>query len=196
MKIIITENRVERLKELIKTQGTDKTIKQMGGWDNFCKGLNIEGPIVKDKASFLISGRRTYADVFLGLSDEFKGNSLYFYDLNAKLNYRLNNKNRLFLSGYFGRDKLGLGTQFGIDWGNATGTVRWNRIISGKWFSNTSFIVSAYDYKIAISNEILSFSVKSSINDVNLKHEYQYFANTRNKVKFGIKNIMFRVYER
>ena len=181
--------RLSSVLDIKMNEGNSNRYNVSGGIGLIASRLNIEGPIVKDKASFLISGRRTYADVFLGLSDEFKGNSLYFYDLNAKLNYRLNNKNRLFLSGYFGRDKLGLGTQFGIDWGNATGTVRWNRIISGKWFSNTSFIVSAYDYKIAISNEILSFSVKSSINDLNLKHEYQYFANTRNKVKFGINVI-------
>lgn len=181
--------RLSSVLDIKMNEGNSNRYNVSGGIGLIASRLNVEGPIVKDKASFLISGRRTYADVFLGLSDQFKGNTLYFYDLNAKLNYRLNTKNRLFLSGYFGRDKLGLGTQFGIDWGNATGTVRWNRIISGKWFSNTSFIVSAYDYKIAISNEILSFSVKSSINDVNLKHEYQYFANTRNKVKFGINVI-------
>ncbi len=181
--------RLSSVLDIKMNEGNSNRYNVSGGIGLIASRLNVEGPIVKDKASFLISGRRTYADVFLGLSDQFKGNTLYFYDLNAKLNYRLNTKNRLFLSGYFGRDKLGLGTQFGIDWGNATGTVRWNRIISGKWFSNTSFIVSAYDYKIAISNEILSFSVKSSINDLNLKHEYQYFANTRNKVKFGVNVI-------
>lgn len=181
--------RLSSVLDIKMNEGNNKRYNVSGGVGLIASRLNIEGPIVKDKASFLISGRRTYADVFLGLSEEFKGNTLYFYDLNAKLNYRLNNKNRLFLSGYFGRDKLGVGTQFGIDWGNATGTVRWNRIINGKWFSNTSFIVSAYDYKIAISNDILAFSVKSSINDLNLKHEYQYFANTRNKVKFGVNVI-------
>jgi hypothetical protein len=170
-------------------EGNNKRYNVSGGVGLIASRLNIEGPIVKDKSSFLISARRTYADIFLQLSDRFKGNTLYFYDLNAKFNYRINNKNRIYLSGYFGRDKLGLGTQFGIDWGNATGTARWNRIINGKWFSNTSFIVSAYDYKIDIKNEILAFSVKSSINDLNLKHEYQYFANTRNKLKFGINVI-------
>lgn len=181
--------RLSSVLDIKMNEGNNKRYNVSGGVGLIASRLNVEGPIVKDKASFLISGRRTYADVFLGLSEQFKGNTLYFYDLNAKLNYRLNNKNRLFLSGYFGRDKLGIGTQFGIDWGNATGTVRWNRIINGKWFSNTSFIVSAYDYKIAISNDILAFSVKSSINDLNLKHEYQYFANTRNKVKFGVNVI-------
>ncbi len=181
--------RLSSVLDIKMNEGNSNRYNVSGGIGLIASRLNVEGPIVKDKASFLISGRRTYADVFLGLSDEFKGNSLYFYDLNAKLNYRLNNKNRLFLSGYFGRDKLGVGTQFGIDWGNATGTIRWNRIISGKWFSNTSFIVSSYDYKIAISNADLAFSVKSSINDINIKHEYQYFANTRNKLKFGINVI-------
>ncbi len=181
-----------RLASVLDIKMNDGNIKRYnvsGGIGVISSRLNIEGPIVKDKASFLISGRRTYADVFLKATDQFKDNILYFYDLNAKVNYRINDRNKLFLSGYFGRDKLGLADQFGINWGNATGTLRWNHLISDKLFSNTSLIYSSYDYKIAISNADLAFDIKSIIRDVNIKQEFQYYMNTRNKIKFGINAI-------
>ncbi len=181
--------RLSSVLDIKMNEGNNKRYNVSGGVGVIASRLNIEGPIIKDKASFLISGRRTYVDVFLKASDKFKGNTLYFYDLNAKVNYRINDKNRVFLSGYFGRDKLGLGDQFGIDWGNATGTMRWNHILTDKLFSNTSLIFSSYDYKIAIKNDNVDFDIKSSIKDINLKQEFQYFINTRNKLKFGINAI-------
>jgi hypothetical protein len=170
-------------------EGNNKRYNVSGGVGVISSRLNVEGPIIKDKASFLISGRRTYVDMFLKATDKFKENKLYFYDLNAKVNYRINEKNRVFLSGYFGRDKLGLGDAFGINWGNATGTIRWNHIVNSKLFSNTSVIYSSYDYLIGISNEDVDFDIKSSIKDVNIKQEFQYFMNTRNKIRFGINAI-------
>jgi hypothetical protein len=140
-----------RLASVLDIKMNDGNIKRYnvsGGLGIISSRLNVEGPIVKDKASFLISGRRTYADVFLKATDKFKDNILYFYDLNTKLNYRINDRNKLFLSGYFGRDKLGLAKQFGIDWGNATGTLRWNHLINEKLFSNTSVIYSSYDLSL------------------------------------------------
>ena len=181
--------RLSSVLDIKMNEGNNKRYNVSGGVGVIASRLNIEGPIIKDKASFLISGRRTYVDVFLKASDKFKGNTLYFYDLNAKVNYRINDRNRVFLSGYFGRDKLGLGDQFGIDWGNATGTMRWNHILTDKLFSNTSLIFSSYDYKIAIKNDNVDFDIKSSIKDINLKQEFQYFINTRNKLKFGINSI-------
>ncbi len=181
--------RLSSVLDIKMNEGNNKRYNVSGGVGVIASRLNIEGPIIKDKASFLISGRRTYVDMFLKASDKFKGNTLYFYDLNAKVNYRINDKNRVFLSGYFGRDKLGLGDQFGIDWGNATGTMRWNHILTDKLFSNTSLIFSSYDYKIAIKNDNVDFDIKSSIKDINLKQEFQYFINTRNKLKFGINSI-------
>ena len=181
--------RLSSVLDIKMNEGNNKRYNVSGGIGVIASRLNIEGPIIKDKASFLISGRRTYVDMFLKASDKFKGNTLYFYDLNAKVNYRINDKNRVFLSGYFGRDKLGLGDQFGIDWGNATGTMRWNHILTDKLFSNTSLIFSSYDYKIAIKNDNVDFDIKSSIKDINLKQEFQYFINTRNKLKFGINAI-------
>jgi hypothetical protein len=181
--------RLSSVLDIKMNEGNNKRYNVSGGVGVIASRLNIEGPIIKDKASFLISGRRTYVDMFLKASDKFKGNTLYFYDLNAKVNYRINDRNRVFLSGYFGRDKLGLGDQFGIDWGNATGTMRWNHILTDKLFSNTSLIFSSYDYKIAIKNDNVDFDIKSSIKDINLKQEFQYFINTRNKLKFGINSI-------
>ncbi|WP_300358906.1 TonB-dependent receptor [Fluviicola sp.] len=181
--------RLASVLDIKMNDGNQKRYNVGGGIGLISSKLIIEGPIAKDKASFLVSGRRTYADLFLKLSDRFKDNKLFFYDLNAKVNYRIGKKDRLFLSGYFGRDKLGLGDVFGINWGNTTGTLRWNHIIDEKWFSNTSFIYSKYDYKISISGGDVKFDITSQIQDFNLKQEFQWFPNNRNKVKIGLNVI-------
>ncbi len=169
--------------------GNDKKYHVGGGIGIISSRLSIEGPIVKNKGSFIISGRRTYADVFLKLTDEFKDNRLYFYDLNLKANYKINDKNRVFLSGYFGQDNLGLGDLFGINWGNATGTIRWNSVINPKLFSNTSLIFSNYNYKIAINSGSLSVDIRSKIQDYNVKQDFTYIFNPKNKLKFGVNAI-------
>ena len=145
---------------------------------------------MKDKGSFLIAGRRTYADLFLKLAKDksLRDTKLFFYDLNTKLNYKFGEKDRVFLSGYFGRDVLGI-PQFGVSWGNATGTARWNHIVNSKLFSNTSFIVSNYQYDIGIKSNDVEINIGSTLQDYNLKQEFQYFPNTRNKWTFGINAI-------
>lgn len=169
--------------------GNDKKYHVGGGIGIISSRLSVEGPIVKNKGSFMISGRRTYADVFLKLTDEFKDNRLYFYDLNLKANYKINDKNRIFLSGYFGQDNLGLGELFGINWGNATGTIRWNSVINPKLFSNTSLIFSNYNYKIAINTGTLAVDIRSKIQDYNIKQDFTYIINPTNKLKFGVNAI-------
>lgn len=171
--------------------GNDQDYHVSGGIGLISSKLNVEGPIVKDKGSFLVTGRRTYADVFLKLSNDtnIKKSSLYFYDLNAKLNYKLGKKDRLYLSGYFGKDDLGLGSLFGIDWGNATGTLRWNHLFSDKLFSNTSLIFSDYNYNINFNASSLSIKIHSEIRDWNFKEELEYFANPRNSIRFGVSSI-------
>lgn len=169
--------------------GNDKKYHVGGGIGIISSRLSIEGPIVKNKGSFIVSARRTYADVFLKLTDEFKDNRLYFYDLNLKANYKINDKNRVFLSGYFGQDNLGLGDLFGINWGNATGTIRWNSVLSPKLFSNTSFIFSNYNYKIAINSGTLAVDIRSKIQDFNIKQDFTYIINPTNKLKFGVNAI-------
>jgi hypothetical protein len=181
--------RTSSVMDIKMLDGNNQKFHASGGVGIIASRLSIEGPIVKDKGSFIISGRRTYADMFLKLSDKFKDNKLYFYDLNLKANYKINDKNRIFLSGYFGQDKLGLGDLFGINWGNATGTVRWNSIISPKLFSNTSFIFSNYNYKISISANELDIDIKSKIQDFNLKQDFTYIFNPKNKLKFGANAI-------
>lgn len=165
--------------------GNNQNFQVSGGLGLISSKLNVEGYLQKGKSSFIVTGRRTYADLFLKLSDKFKDNKLYFYDLNVKANYRFSDKDRLFLSGYFGRDVLGVGTLFGIDWGNATGTARWNHVFSDKLFANTSLIYSNYDYKIGINTKDISIEILSRLRDLNLKQELQFFPNARNDWRFG-----------
>ena len=129
--------------------------------------------------------------MFLKLSPDstINQNRIYFYDLNAKLNYTLGQKDRLYLSGYFGQDQLGVGESFGLSWGNATGTARWNHIFNSKMFSNTSLIFSNYNYKIKIRAGANDFQIFSQIRDWNLKQEFQWYANSRNSVRFGLNSI-------
>ncbi len=181
-----------RLSSVLDIKMNDGNAKKFGiggGIGAISSKIYVEGPIVKDNGSFLITGRRTYADVFLKLTDKFKDNKLFFYDINAKANYKLNENNRLYLSGYFGRDVLGVGSQFGIDWGNSTGTLRWNHTVNSKLFSNTSLIFSNYSYAINASILNDKFTVTSRIRDYNVKQEWQYFANPKNKIKFGVNSI-------
>jgi len=155
--------------------------------------LSVEGPIVKDKGSFFISGRRTYADMFLLASPKYKGTSLYFYDLNMKANYKITNKDVVYLSGYFGKDNLALKDLFGINWGNATGTLRWNHLFNSKLFSNTSFIVSNYNYNINVDFSGSDFTVKSNINDISIKQDLQYYLSNNNTIKFGFSSIYHNI---
>ena len=170
-------------------EGNNKDYNVTGGIGLISSRLSVEGPIQKEKSSFIVSGRRTYADVFLKATEDFKDSQLYFYDLNAKANYTINDKNRVFLSGYFGRDVLGFGQNFGVDWGNKTGTLRWNHILNPKLFSNTSLIYSDYDYKIELKAGETNFNINSSIKDWNLKQDFSYFLNPKNSMRFGFNVI-------
>lgn len=183
--------RLSSVLDIKMNEGNNQDYDVSGGIGLISTKLNVEGPIQKGKSSFLVSGRRTYVDMFLKLSPDssLNNNQLYFYDLNAKLNYQLGKKDRLYLSGYFGRDKLGVGDLFGLQWGNGTGTVRWNHIFNSKLFSNTSLIYSNFDYKISIRSGSNDFDIFSQIRDFNLKQEFQLYANNRNTVRFGLNSI-------
>lgn len=183
--------RISSVMDIKMNEGNNRKYHIGGGIGLISSKLWGEGPIVKDKGSFLITGRRTYADLFLKLSSDenMQNNQLYFYDLNAKANYKINENNRIFLSGYFGRDVVGFADRFGIDWGNVTGTMRWNHIWNSKLFSNTSLIYSDYDYKVAITrDEDEEFSLTSIIKNWNLKHDFQYFLNNNNTLTFGFSS--------
>ncbi|MDG2464355.1 MAG: TonB-dependent receptor [Crocinitomicaceae bacterium] len=182
--------RLASVLDIKMNEGNSKRLGMSGGIGLIASRLTVEAPIIKDKGSFLIAGRRTYADLFLKLSKDqnLRDTKLFFYDLNTKLNYKFGEKDRVFLSGYFGRDVLGL-ADFGISWGNATGTARWNHIVNSKLFSNTSFIVSNYQYDISIASDDVEINIGSTLQDYNLKQEFQYFPNSRNKWTFGLNAI-------
>jgi hypothetical protein len=185
--------RISSVVDIKMNDGNNQTYGANGSIGLISSKLNIEGPIQKGKSSFLISGRRTYADLFLKLSDQFKDNQLYFYDLNTKFNYRFSDKDQIFVSGYFGRDVLGLTNRFAIDWGNSTATIRYNHLFNDKLFSNTSLIYSNYDYNINLTNNANPFSILSRVRDWNAKQEFQYFANNNNEWKIGFNVIYHTV---
>jgi hypothetical protein len=184
--------RVSSVEDIHMNDGATKHYGVAGGIGLIASRLSVEGPIGGDeRGSFLISGRRTYADLFLKLSSDptYNQSQLYFYDLNGKANYKLGDKDRLFLSGYFGKDKLGYASIFGIDWGNATGTLRWNHILSSKLFSNTSLIYSDYKYNISINTSSVDIGIHSQIRDWNLKQEFSLYASPKSSFRFGINAI-------
>lgn len=184
--------RIASVLDIKMNDGNNQDFNVSGGIGIISSKLNVEGPIQKGKSSFLITGRRTYLDLLLLTSSDSSKNStvLYFYDFNAKVNYQIDDRNRLFASGYFGRDvlKFGSGT-FGVNWGNATATLRWNHLFSDRLFSNTSLIYSNYDNKIAIKFGANDFRISSRIKDYNLKQDFQWFPDSRNIIKYGFQVI-------
>jgi hypothetical protein len=168
-------------------EGNSKKFEVNGGIGIIASRLTIEAPILKDRCSFILSGRRTYADIFLPLSSNkaLQNNRLYFYDLNAKINYRINDNNQVFLSGYFGRDVFKNGFA-GMKWGNETATVRWNHLFTKQLFSNFSFIYSNYLYNLGTpAGNNNSFDWTSNLRDLGLKGDFSYYLNTKNTIKFG-----------
>jgi hypothetical protein len=188
--------RLASVLDIKMNDGNNQKFGVSGGLGLISSRINIEGPIVKDKGSFVISARRTYADMFLKLSSDSsaRGTKLYFYDLNAKANYKIDDNNRIYLSGYFGRDVLGYRDMFGIDWGNSTGTLRWNHLVTDQLFSNTSLIFSDYSYNIGINfsvgNEI---NIISRIRDYGFKQDFQYYKSDKSTWKFGISSVYHKI---
>lgn len=182
--------RLSSVLDIRMNEGNNQDYSASGGIGLISAKLNVEGPIQQDKSSFLVSARRTYLDLFLKASSDssLKNSKLYFYDLNAKLNYTLGAKDRLYLSGYFGKDDLGQGNQFDIAWGNATGTLRWNHIFNKKLFSNTSLILSNYNYDIKITSGGTQYDIFSQIRDYVLKEELQWNAGPHHTVRGGLNS--------
>lgn len=183
--------RLSSVVDIRTDDGNDNKFGGTGGIGLLDSRLTLDGPIVKDKGSFIASGRRTYADLFLRLSRDTTINRvrLYFYDLNAKANYNFGDKDRLFLSGYFGRDNFDYPNLFGFDWGNTTATLRWNHVFGEKFFSNTSLIYSDYEYTNTIGASTSQFQITSGIQDANVKFDFQYFVNSANTINFGLNSI-------
>ncbi len=173
-------------------EGNKKEFKGEGGVGIIFSRLTLEAPIKKDKASFVLAGRRSYLDILAKpfLKGDLRDSKFSFYDLTAKVNYRINDKNTLFLSGYFGRDIFDSG--FGFDWGNGTGTLRWNSILNDKLFMNMSLIYSNYNYSLGVSNEDgEGFDWQSQIVNTSLKSNYNWYLNNNNTINFGFQGIYY-----
>ncbi len=182
-----------RLASLLDVRMKDGNIKQLsgsGGIGTISSRLTLEGPIVKDKTSFLVAGRRTYADLFIPLlgKEDIEGSKLHFYDLNVKINHILDEKNRIFLSGYFGRDVFA-NPFAGMDYGNKTVTLRWNHLFSQKLFSNFTFVHSLYDYTLGTAEgEVNGFQWKSDLKDISAKADFSYYASPTSTLKYGLSS--------
>jgi hypothetical protein len=180
--------RLSSVVDIRMNDGNNQRFGISGGIGLIDSRLNLEGPIVKDEGSFTISARRTYADLFLKLSKDTNLNksSLYFYDINAKANYKLGEKDHLYLSGYTGDDNLGFSNIFGVQYGNSTGTIRWNHLFNNRLFSNTSLVFSKYNYLINDNQNDNNINISSYIQDISFKEDLQYYINSANELDFGV----------
>ncbi|NAS13565.1 TonB-dependent receptor [Poritiphilus flavus] len=179
--------RVSSVLDIRQKDGNSKEFGLTGGVGVISSRLAAEGPLFNSNGSFLIAGRSSYAHLFLKAAGE--QNSANFYDLNLKANYKLNDNNRLFLSGYFGRDVFEFGSSFNSSYGNLSGNLRWNHIFNDRLFSNASFIYSKYDYDLGITSE--QFDWISSINNFNIKYDLKYYVNDRFTLDFGGSSIYY-----
>ena len=187
--------RLSSLLDIKMKEGNSKKMHGAASISPISSKLTLEGPIIKDRSSFIVSGRRSYADLFLKLSKkkERRKSRLYFYDFNAKANYRINDNNRVFLSGYFGDDVLGIGKEFGTSWGNRTGTVRWNHIFNSKLFMNNIVYVSNYTYKLTVNDGIEDIKYNSGILDYGGRTDFTYYLNALNTIKFGLNTTSYQI---
>lgn len=178
--------RLSSVLDIRMKEGNNKKLAVAGGIGSISSRLTVEGPLKKNEGSFLVSGRRTYADQFLRFAPDtsIRNNKVFFYDLNAKANYKFGEKDRIYLSGYFGDDVFKV-QDTEIRWGNATATARWNHIFNEKLFSNLTFIYSKYDYKLGSTDPALGFTWNSGILDYSGKLDFNYFLNSNNTIKFG-----------
>jgi hypothetical protein len=175
-----------RLSSILEVRTKDGNNKKLGvtaGIGTMASRLMVEGPLVKDKASFIVSARRSYVDLFLKAANN--DNLVHFYDINAKVNWKYNNNNRFFLAFYNGRDVFNFGNQFGFAWGNRTATFRWNHLFNERLFSNTSVILSNFDYKLELKDPVQGLKWTSNLEELSIKEDLSYFINTNNDLTFG-----------
>lgn len=190
--------RMSSVLEVHMNEGNNKKFKIKGGLGVISSRLTIEGPLKKDKGSFIVSARRTYIDVIMKAAipetSPFSGSSYYFYDLNLKLNYKLTEKDRIYLSGYYGKDVFTYGNKtdaFSVDmpWGNGIAALRWNHLFSNKLFMNVTSTFSDYQFKFGSEQDEFRFALKSQITDIGAKVDFTYFPSTRHKLKWGAEYI-------
>ena len=188
--------RLSSILDVRMKEGNNKQFEMQGGIGTIFSRLSVEAPIVKDKSSFLLAGRRSYIDVLAApfLDGNLENTTLNFYDLTLKTNYKFSDKDQIFLSGYLGRDNFAPGDQAGFSWGNTTGTLRWNHLFNDKLFSNLTFYYSDYDYAINFGDdpEEDAFDWDASIVNFSAKPEFSWFLNPDNVVRFGGQGIYYR----
>ena len=177
--------RLSSVLDIYQKEGNNKDFKLTGGIGLISSRILAEGPLKKEKSSFLIGGRSSYAHLFLPLIDN--DNKAYFYDLNTKVNYRLNKKNNIFLSAYFGKDVFGINNSFINKYGNAVTNIRWNHLYSDKLFSNLSLIYSDYFYGLIL--DFVGFEWDSGITNVNFKYDFNHYLKDNLKLSYGLNNI-------
>ena len=186
--------RLSSILEVDMNEGDLKKFKYDGGIGLIASRFTIQGPLKKDTSSFLISARRTYIDVltkpFIAKDSDYLGSGYFFYDLNAKVNYKFSDKDHLFLSGYYGKDEFKFsdsraGFKAKIPWGNGTGALRWKHIFSEKLFLNTALTFSDYQFEFGATQSEFDFSLYSGVRDYSSKVGFSYLPNKNHKIKFG-----------
>ncbi len=175
--------RLSSILEVRTKDGNNKNLGLTGGLGTLATRVMVEGPLRKEKSSFIVSARRSYADIFLKAANQ--DNIVYFYDVNAKANWRYNNNNRFFVAFYAGRDKFTFADNFGFGWGNATGTFRWNHLFNERLFSNTTVILSNFDYKLEVDDPVQGLKWTSNLQELSLKNDLTYYINLNNELSFG-----------
>jgi len=177
--------RLSSVLDIYQKEGNSKEFNATGGIGLVSSRLLIEGPLQKEKISFLIGGRSSYAHLFLPLFDN--DNTAYFYDLNTKINFRVNEKNSIFFSGYFGKDVFGVSDNFVNTYGNKVANLRWNHLFSDKLFSNLSLIYSDYFYGLIL--DFVGFEWDSGITNYNIKYDFKHYVSNTFKLSYGVNNI-------
>jgi hypothetical protein len=186
--------RISSVLDISMKDGNSKKFQVEGGIGTIASRLTLQGPIIKEKASFMISARRTYIDMiikpFIDPESNFSETGYYFYDLNAKVNYRFSDKDRLYLSGYFGRDVFNFknkerGFSTRIPWGNSTATLRWNHVFNDRLFSNTSVVWNDYNFQFEGGQENFTVSFNSAVRDLTIKTDFDYYPLPGHQVKLG-----------
>lgn len=182
--------RASSVLNIYQKEGNKNEFKSQGGVGLISSRLLLEGPLKKGKSSFLIGGRSSYAHLFLPLIESIDNNKAYFYDLNTKLSYNLNEKNTLYLSGYFGRDVFDIDNLFDLAYGNSVANFRWNHLFSNKLFSNLSLIYSDYDYTLDFG--LAEFDWNLGITNFNFKYDFKNYLNDRIKLEYGLNSIYYK----
>ena len=186
--------RLSSVLDVAMKEGNMKNFEAEGGIGAIASRLSVQGPIKNEKASFIISARRTYVDVFTKLAipkdNEFRGTGYYFYDLNTKVNYKFSEKDRLYLSGYFGRDVFTFNNsrrafKANIPWGNSTATLRWNHVFNRKLFANTTLVYNDYGFAFGATQNDFTLKLSSGIRDLNVKVDVDYYPAPQHKLRFG-----------